>query len=420
METVFTGIAVVIDDEIGQDRAIDNLVSQINKRRMPCLTYDQLPETDVIHHFSGISFIILDWKLHNNNAVADTTEGVRLPEGASEANIRENIDFLKELIKSCFVPIFIFTNESKDDVISKLKEHSLYHENGCNRIFIKNKSELSGENNTARSRLFKTIDEWAIRNPSIYVLKTWEKEYHKAKNKLFNELFEISPYWPKILWKSFADDGSNKSLELGEMITRNIYTRMSPFEFSDEILKKRGPGIEKDAIRKVLEGERFIRSDHLQANDIGTGDIFKEEYVDNGSRKFRYYLNIRAQCDLLRSSSPDKIELYCLKGRVIDEKTINKKSGIPFMEGQFIEKVNHAIIGCIDDGIIIEFLFRDLKVKKWKDLKSTRIGRLLPPYITRIQQRYALYLQRQGLPRTPEVAVMGNGSSDSSGETDRP
>jgi len=195
---------------------------------------------------------------------------------------------------------------------------------------------------------------------------------------------------------------------------------MSPFEFSDDILNKRGPGIEKDAIRKVLEGERFIRSNHLQANDIGTGDIFKEEYVDNGSNRIRYYLNIRAQCDLLRSSNPDKIELYCLKGRVIDENTINKKSGIPFIEGQFIEKVNHAIIGCIDDGIIIEFLFRDLKVKKWKDLKNKRIGRLLPPYITRIQQRYALYLQRQGLPRTPELAVIGNGKSDSSEETDSP
>ena len=380
---------------------------------MPCLTYDQLPEPESIDHFNGISFLILDWKL----AAPDIMEGVRLPEGVSEANISENIEFLEKLIKSCSVPIFIFTNESKDDVISTLQERGLYNEHGCNRIFVKNKSELSGKSNTARTRLFNTINKWAKRNPSVYVLKIWEGEYQEAKDKLFNDFFNISPYWPQILWKTFTDDGVNKSRELGEIITRNIYTRMSPSEFSDEILKKRGKGIKKDAIRKVLEGERFIGLDHLDKDDIATGDMFREEYEDNGTTKSRYYLNIRAQCDLMRSSNPGKIELYCLKGRVLNEKTINKKTGIPFIEGQFIEKVNHAIVGCIDDGQIIEFLFRDLKVKKWRDIEGKRIGRLLPPYITRIQQRYALYLQRQGLPRTPEIAVLGNGGSATPGET---
>jgi hypothetical protein len=35
-------------------------------------------------------------------------------------------------------------------------------------------------------------------------------------------------------------------------------------------------------------------------------------------------------------------------------------------------------------------------------LKDKRIGRLLPPYITRIQQLFGLYFQRIGLPRTPD------------------
>lgn len=74
-------------------------------------------------------------------------------------------------------------------------------------------------------------------------------------------------------------------------------------------------------------------------------------------------------------------------------------------EGEFIEKINHAIVPCIDNGKIIEFLFRDLKTKKWNSIKDNRIGRLLPPYINRIQQRYALYLHREGLPRTPDMAV---------------
>lgn len=32
-----------------------------------------------------------------------------------------------------------------------------------------------------------------------------------------------------------------------------------------------------------------------------------------------------------------------------------------------------------------------------------RVGRLLPPFVTRVQQRYASYLQRPGMPRIPEV-----------------
>jgi len=114
-------------------------------------------------------------------------------------------------------------------------------------------------------------------------------------------------------------------------------------------------------------------------------------------------LNIRAQCDLVHSSNP---ELYCLRGRIVDEGKINQDDGLHFREGEFIEKINHAIVPCIDNGKIIEFLFRDLKPKEWKNIKDKRIGRLLPPYITRIQQRYALYLQRQGLPRIPEIAVL--------------
>ena len=156
-------------------------------------------------------------------------------------------------------------------------------------------------------------------------------------------------------------------------------------------------------IRKLIEGERFITN--IDNKTISTGDVFKEEYQNEGVTNFRYYLNIRPQCDLVRDSNLDKVGLYCLKGRVFDENKINKKGGVPFNEGQFIEKINHAIIPFIDDNKIVEFLFRDLKVMKFGVLKDKRIGRLLPPYITRIQQRYALYLTRQGLPRIPKEAI---------------
>jgi len=82
--------------------------------------------------------------------------------------------------------------------------------------------------------------------------------------------------------------------------------------------------------------------------------------------------------------------------------------------GEFNEQHNQAIVLSIQ-GKTYDFRFKDLELIKWDDLKDKRIGRLLPPYITRIQQRYALYLQRQGLPRTPELAILGNGVTGTDG-----
>ena len=42
---------------------------------------------------------------------------------------------------------------------------------------------------------------------------------------------------------------------------------------------------------------------------------------------------------------------------------------------------------------------------KYSKVKAGREGRLLHPYVTRVQQRYALYARRQALPRIPEAAV---------------
>ena len=144
-----------------------------------------------------------------------------------------------------------------------------------------------------------------------------------------------------------------------------------------------------------------MKRESLHEDDVSCGDLFKvEKSQSNETTEFTYYLNIRAQCDL-RS----KKLVYCLKGRVVDETKINKKGGFPVDEGHFLEKINHSVVPFLDGGKIIEFLFRNMKIQEWKDLKENRVGRLLPPYITRIQQRYSLYMQRQGLPRIPDAAI---------------
>lgn len=396
---LFSGIAVLIDDQIGEKEAnISDVVRQIEEKKMPCVFYKELPDVNAICHFTGVSFLILDWKLPEKDLGDSIADGVKIPDLLSEANETKNIEFLNMLRKSCFAPIFIFTNEGKERVIAKLKEHGLYQDGRPNVIFVKNKDELKGDN-----KLFSEIEKWVKVTPSIYVLKEWEREYQNAKNRLFLDFYERSPFWPNVLWGCYKDDGADiMSRELGEIITRNLYTRMAPLSFDSEILEIAATSTRSE-IRCVLEGERFIKFEQLNENEIFTGDIFREEYKINEETKYRYWLNIRAQCDLVRNSNPN---LYCLKGRVINEDEINTGEGIIFNNGEFREKKTNAIVPCIDNGKIIEFLFQGFEIKKWNSLKDKRIGRLLPPYINRIQQQYALFFQRLGLPRTPEEAFV--------------
>ena len=38
----------------------------------------------------------------------------------------------------------------------------------------------------------------------------------------------------------------------------------------------------------------------------------------------------------------------------------------------------------------------DLVIRKFREIKDKRIGRVLPPYITRIQQKCSQYIVREG------------------------
>ena len=92
--------------------------------------------------------------------------------------------------------------------------------------------------------------------------------------------------------------------------------------------------------------------------------------------------------------------LYLLKGTersFADLKYDDEYGFIP-------EQDNEAIIFPVHQGKALCFKFRRLYVVKGKEVRGKRIGRLLPPYLTRVQERYSAYLQRPGLSRLPKVA----------------
>ena len=93
--SLVNGIAVIIDDKIGiDDDLINDLIIQIKSKNMPFLVYNELPSNAEVSHYHGISFIILDWRLHD-------IEGITIPDSV----LKPSIDFLQEIKKtlcSCF------------------------------------------------------------------------------------------------------------------------------------------------------------------------------------------------------------------------------------------------------------------------------------------------------------------------------
>lgn len=153
----------------------------------------------------------------------------------------------------------------------------------------------------------------------------------------------------------------------------------------------------KKANRRLLGGERFIKNDGLHSLSISPGDFFK---VGDS-----FYINIRPDCDCVarEPNSADSLNLYLLKASKMSQNQESDAYSPKF--GNFQETDGNVIVFNMYDSKTFKINFKELEIKTWGELKDKRLGRLLPPYLTRLQQRYGLYQQRHGLPRTPKEAV---------------
>jgi hypothetical protein len=354
-----------------------------------------MPSDASIANFREVAFFVVDWDLNRAELAqlgAEPGAGSSILEEQNEASI---VKFLQELKKVRFAPVFIFTDESVDFVESKLKKHAeLYDADDPSHILVIEKAKV------IESGVFVVLTEWMKKAPSVYVLKSWEKAYEKAKNQLFLDFYMKSTLWPLVVWKNFKDDSGPPRALMGELIGRNLVSRMTPLDCDLDAFDDQLKGIEKDAhayqtiVRKVLEGERFLLNSLLDSESMAPGDIFT---TDGG-----YLINIRPDCDCIARGHDTLagLELYLLKGT---EKSPADLGYVPG-NGDIHEQDNEATVFPVYDGKALCFKFKKLQMKKWREVKGNRIGRLLPPYLTRLQQRYSAYLQRPGLPRLPSEA----------------
>lgn len=396
---LFKGIAVVIDNGIGKEPAIDQILASIKAGGGHAIGLTERPATDYdLEHFSRVSFFIMDWNLANDDA-GPLEAGVRLPGGLHEVMVADNIAFLKRLSKNRHAPVFIFTNEEPADVEQELSTDVELHKSVQeSHILVRRKVDVT-------DKLYEVLEEWARNTPSVLTLKTWEKNYLRAANDLFIDLQNRTPYWPVLLWQTFGEDGVPPNVEMNRLLNRLVESRselldldLEPFVAAVEEQRKHNEDSYRASMHKVLEGERFLRDERLEDGLYAPGDVFAFP-VQDGRKSF--YVNVRAECDCLRGS--DDLQLYLLQVKRVDDVA----SKIDHEFGTFTsEKDGEAIIFAMMDGETYSIKFKDMKIKTLKLMKkeeAVRVGRLLPPFITRVQQRYAAYVQRPGMPRIPSA-----------------
>ena len=395
LKDLMSGIAVVIDDKIdnadavangdvGSDDPIIEIVNRLEQEwNLPFYRAARMPSQNMWPSLlQSASFILLDWKLW--------------PSGAShleQAGIKENIRFLEQA-RSYFVPVFIFTNEDPADVKDKLPEAIYRNESPeKNFVFIQAKGELLSDD----SLDLGAVEWWMRENASVYVLKTWDRAFRDARKDLFGSMYARSPDWPRVFWNAYEEDGVDPSFSLTHLINDSLRGRMRTTAFEAEILassRSETSLVPMDDLRALIHETTFQSTN--SEDQIRCGDLFRQP-------KGKFLLNIRSDCDCIPrdGSRQDAVDLYCIEGKKMSDSKLREKH----RKGNFIEQVDESIVFAAFENKNFLFKFKTLRVEKFGKLKERRIGRLLHPYMTRIQQRYAMFLQRQGLPRIPEAAI---------------
>lgn len=397
LRDLVSGIAVVIDDRFdpsgarrdaedgGKDPIFEIVERMEQEWSLPFYKTDRLPPED---HWSGLlqsaSFILLDWTLW--------------PDGASQleqAGIEANNRFL-EAAKRRFLPVFVFTNESVDHVADAVSD-DIYREEDAHKsfVFIRSKTELLA----GGSLNLEPLEKWMASSASVYALKTWDRLFFAARSSVFGSMYGINPDWPRVFWRTYKKDGVDPSFGLTKLIGDWLLGRIRTNAFAEDVMMDGGdddshvPEADlREDLRKLIEATTFRSAE--PEDDIRCGDLFKKSMR-------KYWLNIRPDCDCIPRGGQqrDRVEVYCIEGETIGD------SELEYRKGHFVERDDQSIVFVAYEGETIRFRFKKLRIKRFGEVEKFRVGRVLHPVLTRIQQRYALYLQRQGLPAIPEGAV---------------
>lgn len=424
-QEVVRGAAVVIDDRIGEDEdAIQRILNQLEAAEVPTVRMRELPSTGSLVHWKQFGLIVLDWELSYATADEETSvpPGVTVPSELA-ADVRSaNFDFIRSLLDETALPIIIASNADIDSIRSELTD-AFPDQVGVleERLHVFSKSELEVS-------LFESIGSWIDSRPALKALRAWNRAYVEAEIAAFHQFSRAEEDWVVAVQRAAIADGASFAVTLRDLLASNTVNRIGPLpiEMPDA---PSGALQNAAALRQVLHFSAVIPDAALDADEPGTGDLYVRADAIEPYAEIRILLT--PECDLARGDSwrftylpatrkvptasrpsnkrvesigkPDRLHLVtALLTPAGDEYDIALKE----WESTPVRRPRAgADAGALDpDGTGASEVESDGDAL-WPGFK--RVGRLLDPYLTHIQQNFALATIRKGLPRLPDDFFAG-------------
>lgn len=396
--TLLAGPVVFIDDEINDDgsRAY-RLLEEITRTGRPVTTDVGIPDRylERFQHWKSLAFVIVDWDLTPGVATDLTLGSMGLQGGAtlSGFNRQALFDFLNDLMSEIYCPVFIVSDEDVADIERQLNEEPRFRQqegllDGRLAVFSKE---------VVMDHLVEHLTTWVASSAALTALKAWEHEHDLAKNRLFFELTALEPDWPKYVWQAADDDEVDPAYELASLISTNLLNRLNPVVFDVESISSSSGTPTGRALRKVSLGRTSVPGERLSPRMVLPGDVF----VLPGGSDDEVWLNVSPACHTVgrlitgQAGEREPVRLHLLRG--LKQNWPTSEGALKQMNSK--DRSNSIIIHTLRDEHPYKFIFSEARLEEWDEIAGGRVARLLPPYITRVQQLHSAFMQSEGLPK---------------------
>lgn len=386
--------ALIIDDQIYDLRTrINKLKTDFEKKGISFVCYDNIPDNSLWASFDSLSFVIVDWSF-NRKAI----DGVELGPELIREQQQEVVQFIEFLINRYFMPIFIFSQEH----ISPIKD-TLAHNSSIKTAMEKKQIVIKSKKKLSASTVEDIICEWCKYNPAVYTLKILDTSLQKARQNLLSTLNAYDNEWPLIVYQTLKKDESVEiNEEFSEFLLNALIGRIPSILYDESIMGEKLKKKNRTELIELYSKAKVVSYDQGQPLGLHTGDIY--EYIDNSTQAKYYIVNITARCDLRKK------KMLLLKGRPI---TLRDKDFDP--NYGLIERKTSALVPSFLGNECVEFRYDSYFTKKLvpsstelligenQDKKKyIRVGKLVHPYITLLQEGYSHFICRHGMTRHPD------------------
>lgn len=460
------GIAVIADNKIEDKNSdMLPIKEALEEKNIPVLCYKEIPRESMIPAFTNVLFLILDWDFTDDVKEEDGARiGAYLKE-ESESELISFIKAFQQYTFSPIF-IFSGKDIGGANGIQKtLEENHLWSTDKPNRIFLESKQKLTKDivlkrieewfKNNPSTYVLKTLDNSIDKTKNQmfielfnhfpywanFVYESFKEDgpsyRYEFEDFLFRQLCTRYNYYEidEDLLKMSSDfqctsEDMIRVME-GERFIKYTDQNRPDIPYTGDVFVDRDEnGNDVYLLNIRAQCDLMPRNDKLNVNPnlyliagievseiigasirLKSGNkirIGKDEFsIDEGSIK---------EINEILETKPDSIVLQSIDTILIDGKeyplakeafkTINDaivgaNRKVRLSSGELIEKEKESIVTCINGKKAIRFEF-DIIIRDYDSVKDKRIGRLLPPYITRVQQKCSKHIIREGVTRNPK------------------